>query len=176
MVLLVFKKYNFILISLEYIIYILINIFIMKINKCRSCSNKKLKLTFDLGMQKLSGIFPDSYDQRKIPEGSLEMVFCENCKLLQLKNSFEAKVMYGDNYGYMSSLNQSMIEHLKKKAENLKKKVNIRSGDLIVDIGSNDGTFLSFFSNKYNLVGIDPTIIKLGKFYRKDIKKFANFF
>ena len=176
MVLLVFKKYNFILISLEYIIYILINIFIMKINKCRSCSNKKLKLTFDLGMQKLSGIFPDSYDQRKIPEGSLEMVFCDNCKLLQLKNSFEAKVMYGDNYGYMSSLNQSMIEHLKKKAENLKKKVNIKSGDLIVDIGSNDGTFLSFFSNKYNLVGIDPTIIKLGKFYRKDIKKFANFF
>ena len=94
----------------------------MKINQCRSCSNKKLKPTFDLGMQKLSGIFPDSSDQRNIPEGSLEMVFCDKCKLLQLKNSFEAKIMYGENYGYMSSLNQSMIEHLRKKAQNLKKK------------------------------------------------------
>ena len=87
----------------------------MKINKCRSCSNKKLKPTFDLGMQKLSGIFPDTSNQKNTSEGSLEMVFCDNCKLLQLKNSFEAEVMYGDNYGYMSSLNQSMIEHLKKK-------------------------------------------------------------
>ena len=148
----------------------------MKINKCRSCSNKKLKPTFDLGIQKLSGIFPETSNQKNTPEGSLEMVFCDNCKLLQLKNSFEAEVMYGNNYGYMSSLNQSMIEHLKKKAQNLKKKANIKNGDLVVDIGSNDGTFLSFFSNKYNLAGIDPTIIKLGKFYRKDIKKFANFF
>ena len=137
----------------------------MKINKCRSCSNTKLKPTFDLGMQKLSGIFPETSNQKKVPEGSLSMVFCENCKLLQLKNSFEAKIMYGDNYGYMSSLNDSMIQHLNKKAQSLKKKANIKNGDLIVDIGSNDGTFLSFFSNKYNLDGIDPTITKLSKYY-----------
>jgi hypothetical protein len=76
----------------------------------------------------------------------------------------------------MSSLNNSMIEHLYKKSINLKKLANLYKGDLIVDIGSNDGTFLSFFSNKFQLIGIDPTIKKLGKFYRKDIKKFSNFF
>ncbi len=148
----------------------------MEISLCRSCKSDKLIKTFDLGSQKLSGIFPISKNQKNIPEGSLAMVFCDKCKLLQLKNSFDENIMYGNDYGYMSSLNNSMIEHLYKKSVNLKKLANLYKGDLIVDIGSNDGTFLSFFSNKLQLVGIDPTIKKLGKFYRKDIKKFSNFF
>ena len=148
----------------------------MEISLCRSCKSDKLIKTFDLGSQKLSGIFPISKNQKNIPEGSLAMVFCDKCKLLQLKNSFDENIMYGNDYGYMSSLNNSMIEHLYKKSVNLKKLANLYKGDLIVDIGSNDGTFLGFFSNKLQLVGIDPTIKKLGKFYRKDIKKFSNFF
>ncbi len=148
----------------------------MKISLCRSCKSNKLIKTFDLGSQKLSGIFPKSKLQNNIPEGSLAMIFCDKCKLLQLKNSFDENIMYGDSYGYMSALNYSMIEHLFKKSSNLKKLANLQNTDLIVDIGSNDGTFLSFFSNKFQLVGIDPTIKKLGRFYRKDIKKFSNFF
>ena len=148
----------------------------MEISLCRSCKSDKLIKTFDLGSQKLSGIFPISKNQKNIPEGSLAMVFCDKCKLLQLKNSFDENIMYGNDYGYMSSLNNSMIDHLYKKSVNLKKLANLYKGDLIVDIGSNDGTFLSFFPNKLQLVGIDPTIKKLGKFYRKDIKKFSNFF
>jgi NDP-4-keto-2,6-dideoxyhexose 3-C-methyltransferase len=133
----------------------------MEISLCRSCKSNKLIKTFDLGFQKLSGIFPISKNQNNIPEGSLAMVFCDKCKLLQLKNSFDENIMYGDDYGYMSSLNNSMIEHLYKKSINLKKLANLYKGDLIVDIGSNDGTFLSFFSNKFQLIGIDPTIKKL---------------
>lgn len=148
----------------------------MKRKKCRSCSNRNLKATFDMGSQKLSGIFPNNKTQKNVPEGSLAMVFCDNCKLLQLENSFDANTMYGNNYGYMSALNNSMIQHLKKKAFNLKKITNLIQGDLVLDIGSNDGTFLSFFSNKFNLIGIDPTIKKLGALYRKDINKFPNFF
>jgi hypothetical protein len=84
--------------------------------------------------------------------------------------------MYGDNYGYMSSLNNSMKYHLKKKCNVLIKKYSLKSADLIIDIGSNDGTFLSFFSKKYNLIGIDPTIKKFRNKYRKDIIKISNFF
>ena len=148
----------------------------MKILICRSCGSKKLLNAFNLGSQKLSGVFPTNKIQNDVPSGSLEMIFCNNCKLLQLKNSFDAKIMYGKNYGYMSSLNSSMSQHLYKKSLSLLKLSELRKGDIVVDIGSNDGTFLSFFSDKFNLVGIDPTIVKLGKFYRKDIKKFDNFF
>ena len=44
------------------------------------------------------------------------MVICKKCKLLQLNENFNADEMYGENYGYMSSLNKSMISHLKLKA------------------------------------------------------------
>jgi len=147
----------------------------MKIKQCRSCKSKRLKNAFDIGMQNLTGVFPKSRNE-KILKGSLAMVFCQNCSLLQLKNSFDPKKMYGNNYGYMSSLNSSMVDHLKKKSENLKKIVSLNKNDIVCDIGSNDGTFLSFFSNKITLIGIDPTINKLSKYYRKDITKIPDFF
>jgi cyclopropane fatty-acyl-phospholipid synthase-like methyltransferase len=147
----------------------------MKIKKCRSCGSKKLKHAFDMGVQKLTGIFPKS-KMEKIPEGSLALIFCENCNLLQLLNSFDPNIMYGDDYGYMSSLNKSMVTHLKNKAEKIKKLANFKNGDVVLDIGSNDGTFLSFFSKNLKLVGVDPTIKKLKKYYRKDVIKIADFF
>ena len=90
------------------------------------------------------------YKNETIPSGELSLVYCDSCKLLQLENSFDKKKLYGDNYGYMSSLNCSMTSHLSRKA-NLLKKYNLINGDLIIDIGSNDGTFLSFFPKKFNL-------------------------
>ena len=147
----------------------------MIIKKCRSCESKNLKKTFNLGFQKLTGIFPSRKNQ-KIPGGSLELFFCNNCKLLQLKNSFDPNMMYGDNYGYMSSLNLSMVKHLKQKSLKLSKISNLKNKDIVIDIGSNDGTFLSFFSKKNKLIGVDPTIKKLSKFYRKDIIKIPTFF
>ena len=89
----------------------------MKIIKCRSCKNKNLKKTLSLGVQKLTGIFPSS-NKENVPQGDLSLVFCEKCKLLQLENSFDPSKMYGDNYGYMSSLNSSMVDHLKKRLKN----------------------------------------------------------
>ena len=147
----------------------------MKIYKCRSCKSKQLKNILSLGCQKLTGLFPSSSKQI-IPEGDLSLVFCEKCKLLQLESSFDPLSMYGDNYGYMSSLNMSMINHLKKKSEKIKRIIKFSPGDIVCDIGSNDGTFLSFFSKNLTLIGIDPTIKKLKEFYRKDIITIAEFF
>lgn len=146
----------------------------MKISKCRSCKNSKIKKTFSLGKQAFTGIFP-KYKNESVPNGDLSLVYCDSCTLLQLENSFDKKKLYGDNYGYMSSLNSSMTSHLSRKA-NLLKKYNLINSDTIIDIGSNDGTFLSFFEKKFNLIGVDPTIKKFNKNYRKDIIKVANFF
>ena len=147
----------------------------MKINKCRSCKSKKLEKAFNLGNQYLTGIFPE-HKKQSITKGFLSLVICKNCSLLQLEHSFDTGEMYGDNYGYMSSLNKAMFDHLKNKVSKLKKKINLISKDLIIDIGSNDGTFLSFFEKKYKLVGVDPTIKKFHKFYKKNILKIPEFF
>jgi len=147
----------------------------MKIKNCRSCSSKSLKYLYSLGNQYLTGIFPKSKTQ-KLPKGELGMVICLNCKLLQLQNSFDVNVMYGENYGYLSSLNPHMIKHLKFKSEKLKKKSNLQNGDVVIDIGSNDGTSLSNYNKSNILIGIDPTIKKLKRFYRKDIITVPEFF
>ena len=147
----------------------------MKIIKCRSCKSKKLEQAFSLGKQSLTGVFPENKKQF-VTKGYLSLVLCKNCSLLQLEHSFNTEEMYGENYGYMSSLNQSMFEHLKNKVPKLKSAANLRSGDIIVDIGSNDGTFLSFFDKKFKLIGVDPTIKKFHNFYKKDIIKITEFF
>ena len=104
------------------------------------------------------------------------MVLCQKCKLLQLEDNFDSNEMYGDDYGYMSSLNKSMELHLKVKSINLIKKYNLKPKNLILDIGSNDGTFLSFFNKKFRLFGCDPTIKKFKNLYRKDINLLPYFF
>jgi hypothetical protein len=144
-----------------------------KILFCRSCKKRKIIKLFKLGNLSFTGIFPKSRKQI-VPTGPLTLVICNNCKLVQLLHNFNLKFMYGTNYGYRSSLNPSMIEHLKLKANYLKK--FLKKKNIIVDIGSNDGTFLSFFSEKNTLIGIDPTIKKFKKFYKKNIKTIPKFF
>lgn len=147
----------------------------MKIKICRSCKSKKISKVFSLGKQTLTGIFPTNRND-KITKGNLSLIICNNCKLLQLENNFNPNEMYGDNYGYMSSLNKSMMSHLKLKALNFIKTYKLKAGSCILDIGSNDGTFLSYFNSKNKLYGCDPTIKKFGKYYRKDIFKIPDFF
>ena len=151
------------------------NPFYMKIVQCRSCKSRNIENAFSLGSQSLTGVFPNKKNLN-ISKGELSLVFCKNCSLLQLENSFNPEEMYGENYGYMSSLNQSMFNHLKNKVNYLKKKIHLNYRDIVIDIGSNDGTFLSFFDKRFDLIGVDPTIKKFGKRYRRDITKISKFF
>ena len=147
----------------------------MKINKCRACKSDKLESCLNLGKQALTGVFPKNKNE-KITVGNLSLIFCENCKLLQLGENFNRNEMYGINYGYKSSLNPTMVSHLKSKAIQLQSISKLSSKDIVIDIGSNDGTFLSFFKNNLTLIGIDPTINKFKNDYRKNIIKIPTFF
>ena len=147
----------------------------MKINKCRICKSTSLTKIFNLGNLVYTGIFP-KYKNTRVPSGNLSLIHCRKCKLLQLEDNFNSEVMYGSNYGYMSSLNNSMENHLKVKSQNLIKKYQLNKNKNILDIGSNDGTFLKYFSNKNNLFACDPTIFKFKNHYKKKIKLISKFF
>ena len=147
----------------------------MKISKCRSCGSNELEECLNLGKQTLTGVFPKS-KKEKITSGNLGLVFCQNCKLLQLSENFNREEMYGTNYGYKSSLNPTMVDHLRSKATKLQMIADLKDKDIVVDIGSNDGTFLSFFKKNYYLIGIDPTISKFKNNYKKNIIKISDFF
>jgi hypothetical protein len=147
-----------------------------KIKKCRSCNSNKLQKLFSLGNQSFTGIFPKNKNQ-KVPRGKLILVICSRCKLVQLSENFNLRKMYGNNYGYRTGLNLSMVNHIKLKINFLKKKFKIVKDDIVIDIGANDGTLLSFLDSKKNkLIAVDPTIKKFNKFYKKNIIKVPNFF
>jgi hypothetical protein len=85
--------------------------------------------------------------------------------------------MYGSNYGYRSGLNQSMVNHLTQKVAFLERLRPIKGGDVVLDIGSNDGTTLRQYSNKSaTLVGIDPTASKFSRYYPEGVKIIPDFF
>jgi len=98
------------------------------------------------------------------------------CGLVQLRHSYDPAYLYGEHYGYRSGLNRSMIDHLQELSEKIQKRTSLQSGDLVVDIGSNDGTFLKFFSPDLTLLGIDPTAEKFARYYPPHIRRIPQLF
>lgn len=146
-----------------------------EIKKCRVCESKNLITMLLIGEQYLTGVFPKSTEE-PITKGPLELVWCSNCSLLQMKQSYSLTEMYGDNYGYRSGLNAFMVRHLQQKIHTLELLVKPLDDDIVIDIGSNDATSLKAYSNKYRKVGIDPTGEKFKKYYTDDIVLISDFF
>jgi SAM-dependent methyltransferase len=155
-----------------------------QVKACRICGNPELDPVFHLGTQHLTGIFPRTAEsQRTLTQGPLELVKCrpgargEHCGLLQLRHSFSPPEMYGANYGYRSSLNRSMVEHLQAKVRRIAARVALRAGDFVLDIGSNDGTLLGSYAQPgLKLIGIDPTSEKFRRYYPPNVTLVTDFF
>ena len=136
--------------------------------KCRNCKKKKLKKIVKIGSQPLSGVFYQSkrYNLKKY---SLDLYQCQICKLAQLSKTPESKKMFGDTYEYRTSLSNLMVDHIKKKIKYLEKNNYLKKNSCILDIGSNDGTFLNNFDKSHELFGVDPSAKKFKKLYNKKI-------
>ena len=145
------------------------------ISACRLCGSGRLEAVLDLGDQYLTGVFPRAID-RSLTTGPLILGFCADCALAQLMHSYDPSEMYGENYGYRSSLNKSMVEHLRRKVDRLRRMVELAPQDLVLDIGSNDGTLLSFYPGDLTGVGFDPCIGKFQQYYSDDTIAVAEFF
>jgi len=142
---------------------------------CRNCKSNKLKKVIAVGSQPLSGIF---YKNKKfnLKKYSLDLFKCLNCKLVQLYKSAKLHKMFGETYEYRTSLSNLMISHIKNKIKYLKKKNLIKHNSSILDIGSNDGTFLNNLNKSMQLIGIDPSAEKFKHLYKKNIIFCSNFF
>jgi hypothetical protein len=143
---------------------------------CRVSESRDLVSVLNLGFQSLTGVFPGNAAE-SITAGPLELVWCPQSGLLQLRHSYDASEMYGDNYGYRSGLNQSMVQHLTQKVSYLERLSALGAGDIVVDIGSNDATTLKAYrSSGIRRIGIDPTGVKFSCYYPEEITLVPDFF
>jgi C-methyltransferase C-terminal domain/Putative zinc binding domain/Methyltransferase domain len=149
------------------------------LSKCRICSANKLEDLYDFGEIFLTGVFLDNGND--VPKTPMKLIRCHECGLVQLGHSYSLPDLYGDSYGYESHLNFSMKKHLMDKAKRLEKTfVKLNPGkklEIVVDIASNDGTFLSGYETE-NLVtvGIDPLISNFQDCYPLNSIKIESFF
>ena len=144
-----------------------------RIERCRICGNARLEPLLDLGEQALTGVFPKQAGEH-VGAGPLRLVKCHGdgaCGLVQLEHSYSSEQMYGDNYGYRSGLNASMVAHLRGKVDRILSRVQVPAGAIVLDIGSNDGTTLAAYPvGKFERFGIDPTAAKFRHYYQPDIQ------
>lgn len=147
-----------------------------EIKQCRISASEHLVSVLSLGNQALTGVFPVNASE-EVTTGPLELVWCAESGLLQLRHSYDSSEMYGENYGYRSGLNQSMVNHLVEKVAYLERLIPLADGDVVVDIGSNDATTLkAYTSSTIKRIGIDPTGNKFSKYYPPEISLIADFF
>lgn len=146
-----------------------------EIKKCRISDSTNLITVLSLGEQYLTGIFPKSREEQ-ISKGPVDLVWCPDSGLLQLKQSYSLEEMYGDNYGYRSGLNNSMVQHLQHKANTLMRQFPLNAGDVVLDIGSNDATSLKTYPDTLQRIGMDPTGQKFIEFYEDGIELIPDFF
>ena len=121
---------------------------------CRVCGFKKLTPILSLGNLYVSTFVKNRKD--KVVKAPLELVFCENCALLQLKHTAPQELLYTGHYWYRSGLNPVIINDLREITEVALKMVKLKKGDIVLDIGANDGTMLEFYPKNLIRVGCEP--------------------
>ncbi|MCX6757311.1 MAG: class I SAM-dependent methyltransferase [Candidatus Nomurabacteria bacterium] len=131
------------------------------IEHCQICNSEKLHLILDLGHHPLCDtlLTKEMLDQ---PENTypLRMIWCQNCTGVQIDYCVDGSVVYHPDYPYKSGISKPLVEYQKSMALSLIKKYNLTKKDLVVDIGSNDGTLLSGFKQGgVKILGIEPTNI-----------------
>jgi len=148
---------------------------------CRICGNTDLVEVCHLGTQALTGIFPKPGEPEP-SSGPLRLLKCNGdeediCGLLQLGDVYDLSELYGAHYGYRSGLNPSMVVHLREKVSRILAIAPLRDNDLVVDIGSNDGTTLAAYpAGTQTFVGVDPSGQKFEEFYPTHATLLPDFF
>jgi NDP-4-keto-2,6-dideoxyhexose 3-C-methyltransferase len=121
--------------------------------KCRLCGSPKLQNVFDLGEQYIN----DFVTKEKVLTGSkapLELVSCDDCSLIQLRHTAPQELLYSGHYWYRSGVTATMRAALRDVSQVVENMANLSAGDVILDIGANDGTLLGSFQV--------PGLIKVG--------------
>jgi 2-polyprenyl-3-methyl-5-hydroxy-6-metoxy-1,4-benzoquinol methylase len=146
------------------------------IKKCRVCGGSDLAEVLNLGRHTLSGRFPrhGESDPLQVP---LELVHCHECGLLQLRHTVVQSELYTDHYGYRSGINEAMVRHLTDIKDRVIAMVEPEAGDIVLDIGSNDGTMLQAYATPGLVrIGIDPILGHFQDHYPVDAVPVEDYF
>ena len=152
------------------------------LSSCRLCKSSNLYTVIDFGKiplgNNLNFSLKEALNADKFP---LVVNRCNACGHFQLSFSVDKEVLYQRDYSYLSSIGKSFVDHLNWSAKNILALENIQNKNIkelfVIDIGSNDGTALSFFKDKgCRVLGVDPSNLPVKEALKKEIKTVNDFF
>jgi len=124
--------------------------------KCRLCGCDKLKDVISLGDQYINDFPPHPSQKGRNGKCPLDIVLCEKCSLYQLRHTAPQELLYARHYWYKSGINNTIQNDLKEITEVAGKITGLKSTDVFLDIGANDGTLLKNLKGKAITVGCEP--------------------
>ncbi len=120
--------------------------------KCDLCYQETSASFLDLGQQPLANKYPTQEMFATEDFFPLQVLFCTNCKNVQLGTKVSRERMFEDYY-YLSSVNPGLVRHFNEYAQTIKDK------KFVIDVGSNDGILLKPLKGLgVKAVGIEPSI------------------
>lgn len=123
---------------------------------CRICKSAHLTRILALGEHPPVDNFIKETELKNEKRYPLDVYFCNTCNLVQLLDVVDEGELFHGDYAYFSSASKPLVDHFHSYAEDLKNEY-LKEGDLVVDIGSNDGILLQFFGEQYRVLGIEPS-------------------
>ena len=129
------------------------------VRACQICRGSKLEMVLSLGHQP---IVQDYLTGAELLEEEatfpLHLVRCTKCGLLQLDYVVDPKKVFPPDYPYRTGLTNMLIRNFQELAATMEIMKLYKKGDLVVDVGSNDGTLLKQFkAHGARVVGVEPT-------------------
>ena len=147
------------------------------VTKCQVCGSSRLAPILDLGHHP---IVQNYLDAKKLyaPESTypLRLVRCADCTLVQLDFVVDPAAVFPTSYPYRTGLTNMLLRNFEALADELLANNFFSKGDLVVDIGSNDGSLLQSFKKRgAHVVGVEPTdAAKMAN--KSGIKTYQEFF
>jgi SAM-dependent methyltransferase len=126
-------------------------------NKCTYCSTETVRI-LDLGFLPPVNVMNEvSEDISQITSFPLNLVFCEGCNLTQISDTIDGNLIFPQTYPYLSGTTKILIDNFYEQAREILSFKPLNHDQLVVDIGSNDGTLLKNYSENCKVLGIEPT-------------------
>jgi hypothetical protein len=126
-------------------------------NKCTYCSTETVRI-LDLGFLPPVNVMNEvSEDISQITAFPLNLVFCEGCNLTQISDTIDGNLIFPQTYPYLSGTTKILRDNFYEQAREILSFKLLKHDQLVVDIGSNDGTLLKNYSENCRVLGIEPT-------------------
>jgi 2-polyprenyl-3-methyl-5-hydroxy-6-metoxy-1,4-benzoquinol methylase len=132
-----------------------------KIENCQICFSSKLIKIMEIGDQPLANsLIEDLSKEGKYEKFPINIIRCEECTLLQIDYIVDQTKVYHPEYPYLPGITKTVDNEQKELCDFLCKELDLDGNDLVVDIGSNDGSLLKHFKSKgLKTIGVEPTNI-----------------